>query len=790
MNDLFTFNQWTGRLKLQKFAPLWRLLSSAPVLAVMLLVLLTAVLGVRFYNEPQLSVGMQVDRDIIAPYSIEVVDSEETQKAQAEARREAVQVFASQPEASARVRSRLEDLLIEGNQLLQTAGPLPYLNTGILPTQAQLVLRAMPNSSWLQIKQLLARKPVPMRLATLSTSERSILQALSKQPEAGDQLIIQVEAARAAYLQAAARGHTAPFMYQDRLLRLSPSQWKQVSSQARQVSRSLLAMGIIPGLPQQFRTQGILAQIPPDFSTDQKQLVVDLVLSVIEPNLQVDRLETLRQAEQTAMEIQPIRIKIKRGQVLLQQGELVTARWFGILDQLELTRRGVNWPELGLLGLIEAAALGLFIWWRLRLGKPCVQKQVLPRTGRPCLRKQDLLLMGVVVLSTAGIGALLGVELSAFLPLIAAGLLLGNFYGSAYGIAVLLALAGPLWFALKLPFTAFVPVLVGGLVAAWMVGRLRSREEMALLGVLAALVQGLVYIVLTLLFADYSWPDLLVNTLQMAGGGLVCSILALGASPYLESLFDVVTAVRLSELANPNRPLLKRMATEAPGSFQHTLFVANLAEAAARELGDNADLVRVGTLYHDIGKMVRPLYFIENQMGLPNPHDHLDDPWRSADIIRAHVSDGLKLARKYGLPKVIQDFIPEHQGTIRVACFYHQACKQVGSENVREEDFRYAGPAPRSRETGILMLADACEAALRSLSDTTEQEAVAMVQRILRARWQEDQLKDSGLFEEELPLISRTFVKVWKEQNHQRIRYPVAGRSKPQSEPAPILRVG
>ncbi len=270
----------------------------------------------------------------------------------------------------------------------------------------------------------------------------------------------------------------------------------------------------------------------------------------------------------------------------------------------------------------------------------------------------------------------------------------------------------------------------------------------------------------------------LLNAAALQGlAGLVWSVVALGLSAYLEHFFDVVTPVRLAELANPNRRLLKRLASEAPGTFQHTLFVATLAEAAAKELGCNVELVRTGTLYHDIGKMHDPLGFIENQMGGPNKHDLINDPWKSAAIIKRHVSEGLVMAKKNRLPAAIKAFIPEHQGTMLIAYFYHQA-QQLAKENpslvVREEDFRYDGPVPQSRETGIVMLADSCGAALRSLKDASPEEALNMVNKILRARWQDNQLVDSGLMKEDLLRMGEIFVEVWLQFNHKRIAYPKA----------------
>jgi len=316
-----------------------------------------------------------------------------------------------------------------------------------------------------------------------------------------------------------------------------------------------------------------------------------------------------------------------------------------------------------------------------------------------------------------------------------------------------------------------------------MAGRMRSREELALLGGGVGLTQGVVYLVLNLTIGAATGSigyTLLKDAALYSLSGLAWSIVALGISPYLEHLFDLVTPIRLAELANPNRPLLKRLAAETPGTFQHTLFVANLAAAAAQKLGCNVELVRAGTLYHDLGKMHDPLGFIENQMGGPNKHDEINDPWKSAEIIKKHVSEGLVMARKHRLPKAIQAFIPEHQGTILIAYFYHQA-KQLAEKDptisVQDEDFRYNGPIPQSRETAIVMLADACEAALRSLKDATPEVALSTINKIFRARWQDNQLVDSGLTREELSRIAQIFVQVWQQSNHQRIAYPKVAMS-------------
>jgi hypothetical protein len=375
---------------------------------------------------------------------------------------------------------------------------------------------------------------------------------------------------------------------------------------------------------------------------------------------------------------------------------------------------------------------------------------------------------------------LLGIFGIPYTDLPAIGLLVGSFYSPALGATVVSLLTGLVTFSIESGWEYLLAGATAGLVGACMAGRMRSREELAFLGCAVGLTQGSVYLILNLVVSSAVgaiWYTVFQEAALYGFAGLCWSIVALGISPYLERVFDLVTPIRLAELSNPNRPLLKRLATEAPGTFQHTLFVASLAEAAARELHCNVELVRAGTLYHDIGKMHDPLGFIENQMGGPNKHDEINHPWQSAEIIKKHVSAGLVMARKHQLPKAIRDFIPEHQGTLLISYFYFQAKQQADQEGgspVQESDFRYDGPIPQSKETGIVMLADACEAALRSLKDATPEIALSMINKILKARWQDNQLLDSGLTREDLSTIAEVFVKVWQQCNHQRIAYPKA----------------
>ena len=243
--------------------------------------------------------------------------------------------------------------------------------------------------------------------------------------------------------------------------------------------------------------------------------------------------------------------------------------------------------------------------------------------------------------------------------------------------------------------------------------------------------------------------------------------------PIFESIFGLLTKARLLELADKEKPLIRRLSLEAPGTFEHTLLICGLAEEATRMIGGDIDLIKTGALYHDVGKLHAPNWFIENQDGSKNPHDEIDDPLKSAEVLQAHVDEGLKYARKNRLPKPIANFIPEHQGTLKMGYFFHKAKEK--NIKIKENDFRYNGPIPQSKETAILMLADGCEAALRAMNiNASDKEALETISKIIYSRQKDGQLDDSNLSKGEIFLIKRAFLNVWKRIRHRRIQYPTS----------------
>ncbi|MBK4728734.1 HD family phosphohydrolase [Oxynema sp. CENA135] len=778
----------------------------SPLSMVLAVACLTAVFGHRFYNQPQLDVGTVAPQTFVAPEDARVEDTQTTQKNREAARSGATAILTIDRPVNQQIEKVLDGVLARGDRLRELSGGFPFLDPEILSPTVQQYLREA--QAW-ELRAVLAAaaegqpldnlppavgsaiapspEPVPTQTPGASEPpravwavERGLLTPQGQQavaevqqyrennsPEAFSALVEAISDARQTYATAIGAlvtdsNSSLHGIYDPSLFQLDDRTWEATKESIKIALRRMLAQGIPPGLPKNLLQNAVAMQVKSVVPQKAEPLATDLLLAVVQPNLKEDRERTQKHAERAAQEVKPVFVTVNQGDVIVREGEVISHAQFILLDRFDLSRREIDGSGLAGFGLAVSVAVAVF--W------------LVERRSQPKLRRRDRVLVLLLSLTAPSL-ILLGIP---FTSLSAIGLLLGSFYGSRLGATTVTLLSILLPIGTAIPLTHLIASGAGGVVGAIAAGRLRSREELALLGGFVGLTQGLVYPIVTLILTASTGPvgyAILGEAGLQALSGVAWSIVALGLSPYLEHVFDLITPIRLAELANPNRPLLKRLAAEAPGTFQHTMFVATLAEAAAKELGCNVELVRTGTLYHDIGKMHDALGFIENQMGGPNKHDEINDPWISAEIIKKHVTEGLVMARKCRLPKAIQAFIPEHQGTMAIAYFYHQAkqrAEQQGLPPVGEQAFRYDGPIPQSRETGIVMLADSCEAALRSLDEATPEQALNMVNKILKARWNDDQLVDSGLTREEMPKIAEIFVRVWQQYNHKRIAYPKA----------------
>jgi putative nucleotidyltransferase with HDIG domain len=782
----------------------WLKKQSSSAILVLALLSFTGVIGHKLYNQPELRVGTLAPQTFKAPHTASIEDQRQTETQIKSIRQNSFPILEIDNQANAQINEHLQQLLNDGNEIRSNLGPFPFFDTAVLSIATQQYLRSCPVVEWQKLLISLQKskkqnlKPRLTKLGSLSpsTSKQNLTannphkyadpkhigrtninfsQALGElgvyRTATSEQnlasLLTQIVQARKKYAQALGKISSLVTEELDTIytetafLELSDDNWIKAEIGIRQSAERILAQGIPYGLPSNILHNAVSLQLQNSVPDASINLANKLLLTVLQPNLKVDLIQTNLNLQRASAGVSPVMVEVHSGNVIVKKGELITAWQFDVLDYYHLIHRQVNW--LGLIALMGIISIGIrvFIWVEYK--------------SKSRLRRRDRLLIFLLALSTPTLLAM-GIPYTNWSGL---GLLLGSLYSPILGITVISLLTLVIPLTMEVGKIEIIAGVMGGILSCYIAQRLRSREELALLGITIAITQGGIYLLLKLLsgaaFATI-WYLTFKSAALFALSGLVWSIVALGLSPYLEKLFDLTTPIRLAELANPNRPLLKRLAQETPGTFQHTLFVATLAEAAAKKLGCNVELVRAGTLYHDIGKMHDPLGFIENQMGGPNKHDtEIKDPWKSAEIIKKHVIEGLVMAKKHSLPTAIQAFIPEHQGTMAITYFYHQA-KQMAQENpqiiVDEADFRYSGPIPQSRETGIVMLADSCEAALRSVKDVTTEQALSMLNNILRAKWEDNQMVDSGITREEMSHIAHIFTEVWQQFHHKRIAYP------------------
>lgn len=505
-----------------------------------------------------------------------------------------------------------------------------------------------------------------------------------------------------------------------------------------------------------------------------------LLARAMHPNLVMDRGETLGRRLRAAAEVEEVVVNLPRGKIILRRGDEVTPQAARLLSALAARAAAapVLVPRLGVLLLLGLMAVAWVIYlrrlaasgedYRVRFGSVA-----LLTVGMAVLHRGFAFLAGGVAASV--IREPFG-QVDVYLPALphAAGPILA---GLMFGLpdAVLFAAMQALLVAVMLGGDAGLVgfALVSGIAAAFASQGMKERNVLARVGLTVAGVNAVAVVALALARGNVDEPVVLAGKVAAGAlGGVVAAALASFLVPVFESVTGTITDIRLLELSNPNLPLLKKLASSAPGTFQHSLAMANLAEAAAEAIGANPLLARVCCYYHDIGKLVKPEYFVENQRG-ENPHDHLT-PWMSALVVANHVKAGLELAREHRLPEPIRNAITTHHGTKLIRYFYSRA-KELESPDhgeVQETEFRYPGPKPQSKEMGIIMLADAVEAAARTLQEPTPGRIQGMIDMIIKNILEDGQLDDCELTLKDIERISAAFFWVLTNSFHGRVDYP------------------
>lgn len=499
-----------------------------------------------------------------------------------------------------------------------------------------------------------------------------------------------------------------------------------------------------------------------DLTAAQNSVVTSLAPQFIVPTIFPDEEATIREREEAVAAIEPVSRTISRDERIVRAGEIVTEVDIEALTQLGLLQRETNWRDIGsrLIAALLSVVLITLYWQQFQ--------NRMPNNGRYLAALAGLLLIfalaGRLMVASPGV-------LAYWFPIAALSMLLAVIFDVRLSLLVTVILATLMGFIAPNSLELTVYMAAGGLMAALTLRDVQRVNAFFRAGLVAAVG----YVAAILIFRLGQSGDvvfLLQLMLYGVANGILSAALTLAGLFMMGSLFGMTTTLQLQELSRLDHPLLQELLRRAPGTYHHSIMVANLAEQAAEPIKANSTLIRVGAFYHDIGKMKRPPFFVENQEGL-NPHESLD-PYTSARIIISHVSDGLELARRYRLPDRIRDFIAEHHGDRVVKGFYLKAREQAGDEadEVDIETFRHKGPRPRSPETGIVMLADAVEATSSALRPNSERAIEKLVNSIIDEHLTEGQLDNSGLTLGDIRHVRESFITTLKGRYHVRVRYP------------------
>ena len=517
-------------------------------------------------------------------------------------------------------------------------------------------------------------------------------------------------------------------------------------------------------------------------SQDDKQAFAAAIVPLIKPNVVLDQTATATAKDAEAAKLSPVGISLKRNQVIAREGDTVSVSMLAQFDAIRNSRpTGRPWQRF--IGLLFMVAGVYWVAWKFTEHRTTTVALLLSKERAFALVGSAIVVQTMLmrVGFTFGDGIATQSMRAPFndptiwnfaIPFAAAALLVAMLVDTQ--LAFLTGMVTALFAGLlaQSGIHKSLYAMIACAAAIYGISRYRERQSVTLAGLFVGGVNALMALAL---FA-YTGQSFDLNTVLLAmgggiAGGLLTAIFAAGGLPINESLFGILTDVKLLELSNADLPVLGQLALRAPGTNQHSHAVGQLAEDACRAVGANPLLARIGALYHDIGKLAAPDYFVENQQG-DNPHDHLR-PTQSAKIITSHVTYGLKLGKELGLPKQIADFIPQHHGTRTLHFFLRKAQVEARhGEAVDEKDFRYPGPKPQSKEAAIMMIADSCEAAARSLARPDPENIQTIVGKIVDAIVSDGQLDECNLSLRELTTIRENIIHSLIAIYHARIDYP------------------
>lgn len=481
---------------------------------------------------------------------------------------------------------------------------------------------------------------------------------------------------------------------------------------------------------------------------------------LIQPSLFLNKEDTEKRRQEAISSVKEIKKTIQKGQIIIRKGEIVTSEDIAILNALGLQNPKFNYSNIIGITLITIICLLLVVLYLSYFHLDIYEDM------------SKLILLSIICIFIVLIAKMISQISGYLIPIAAASMLIAISLGPKIAILVTVILSFLISFITGGEINYILVAIIGGIVSIYSIRKTTQRSSLTRAGLMIAGVNIITISALGLINNE-GYYLILKDNLWGVLNGFLAVVLTIGILPFLESFFDITTPFKLMELSNPNQPLLKKLIVEAPGTYHHSIVVGNLSETAAEEIGSNGLLARVSSLYHDIGKIKRPYFFTENQEAYKNIHDDLE-PSLSALMIASHVKEGVELAKKNKLPKDIIDMITQHHGTGLITYFFHRALKENGSsvDKVAEENYRYSGPKPQTKEAGIILLADSLEAATRTLTNPTPSRIKSLVKEIIQKNLEKGQLEECDLTLRDLDKIGDSFSRILIGMFHSRVEYP------------------
>ncbi len=545
--------------------------------------------------------------------------------------------------------------------------------------------------------------------------------------------------------------------FADLLLKESTKNIESMRKFLETVLYKLMIMGVKSDSINQAVQIGIDEIDKSSFSEEEKQFMVYVLRQVIEPNLIYDKEATEAAIQKAVSAVPPVKVTINKGDIIVKKGEKITQDEYNILVAVGLVRTKNDWKII--LSII------IFILYFLGISYVSLLDS---RKIRPSNKIKKSLEFAIISGIVFIIFFLLEPISPYLIPVPLLAFLIFAFFDKDAAIITSIAFI----LLITLPFD-IKPAILFAMLASTIISLFILRRFSRMVTIIYAGIAGAVSFAILSLFIDITGKvpivriefDLTYAFTNFFGA----SLFALGIIFILDHMFNETTTVRLLELSDTNTPLLRELLLKAPGTYQHSMNVASLASAAVSAIGGNSLLVRVGAYYHDIGKMLHPYYFTENQTGIPNIHNEIT-PNLSKTVIINHVKDGVQIARRYRLPEEVINFIRTHHGTSVVSYFYHKAKEK--DPNVRKDDFRYPGPLPHTKEEGVLMLADAVEATMHSMTDLDKTKISEVVENIINDRIEDGQLDECELTLADLKKVKESLFNSMVSFYHKREAYP------------------